>query len=77
MNWYIQNVQRIGFWNLLVRSVLTAAVYGIGMQRNLRFFQGTSTGVDIVSLKIMEYIRDFLSSRRGVTASLINQVLGS
>lgn len=51
MKWYIQNVQRKGFRNLIVRSVLAAAVYGIWMERNLRFFLGKSTGVDIVSLK--------------------------
>lgn len=60
VDWYVQNVQNKGFSNLLLKSMLAATVYGIWMERNVRIFQDRASTVDIVSLKIVNSIRDFL-----------------
>ncbi|KAI8538656.1 hypothetical protein RHMOL_Rhmol09G0121700 [Rhododendron molle] len=61
VDWYVQNVQNKGFSNLLLKSMLAATVYGLWMERNVRIFQDrASSTVDIVSLKIVNSIRDFL-----------------
>lgn len=43
--------------------------YFIWTERNLRAFQGKATPVDHVTLKLVKYIRDFLSTRRVVKPS--------
>lgn len=47
------------------------------MERSYRTFQGKATIVDQVSLKLVDSIRDFLSSRRGVKPSFLNKSFGA
>lgn len=59
VNWFIVNVKGKGFSNLVKRSVLAAAVYVIWMERNRRVFQGKTSSVDEVSLKLVNAVKRF------------------
>ncbi|KAI8551744.1 hypothetical protein RHMOL_Rhmol06G0210100 [Rhododendron molle] len=73
--WFNLNVQGKSSRSLLMRSILAAAVYLIWRERNLRFSQGKTLHVELLALQLVNSIRDFLSSRRGVRPSARNKAL--
>ncbi|KAI8530315.1 hypothetical protein RHMOL_Rhmol11G0047500 [Rhododendron molle] len=70
-----QGVQEFGTLEYACR--LATTVYGIWRERNVRVFQNLLTQVDVVSLSIINSIRDFLCSRRRVKRSALNRSLGA
>lgn len=71
VDWFVQHVKSKDFRSLVLHSMLADTIYGIWIERNVRVFQGLSKQVDVVSLDIVNSIRDFLCSRRRVKSSTV------
>ncbi|KAG5535141.1 hypothetical protein RHGRI_023055 [Rhododendron griersonianum] len=76
VDWLVQYGTSKVFQNLVLHSTLAVAVYGIWIERKARVFQGLSKQVDVMSLNVVNSIRDFLCSRRCVKNSTLNRALG-
>ncbi|KAI8541684.1 hypothetical protein RHMOL_Rhmol08G0081200 [Rhododendron molle] len=76
VDWLVQYGTSKVFRNLVLHSTLAVAVYGIWIERNAGVFQGLSKHVDVVSLNVVNSIRDFLCSKKCVKNSTLNRAFG-